>query len=48
MLVLFVPGLNSLFMVSPAFGVANLGEIVGLALIPTIVIQIAKVIMERK
>ena len=48
MLVLFVPGLNSLFMVSPAFGVANLGEIVGLALIPTIVIQIAKVLMERK
>ena len=48
MLVLFVPGLNSLFMVSPAFGVANLGEIVGLALIPTIVIQIAKVILERK
>ena len=48
MLVLFVPGLNSLFMVSPSFGVANLGEIVGLALIPTIVIQIAKVIMERK
>lgn len=48
MLVLFVPGLNTLFMVSPAFGVANLGEIVGLALIPTIIIQIAKVIMERK
>ncbi len=48
MLVLFVPGLNSLFMVSPSFGVSNLGEIVGLALIPTIVIQIAKVIMERK
>ena len=48
MLVLFVPGLNTLFMVSPAFGVANLGEIVGLALIPTIVIQIAKVILERK
>jgi len=31
MLVLFVPGLNSLFMVSPAFGVANLGEIVAQA-----------------
>ncbi len=48
LLVLFVPGLNSLFMVSPAFGIANLGEIVGLALIPTIVIQITKVILERK
>ncbi len=48
MLVLFVPGLNTLFMVSPAFGVSNLGEIVGLALIPTIVIQITKVILERK
>ena len=48
MLVLFVPGLNSLFMVSPAFGVANLGEIVGLALLPTIVIQITKVILERR
>ena len=48
LLVLFVPGLNSLFMVSPAFGIANLGEIVGLALLPTIVIQISKVILERK
>ena len=48
MLVLFVPGLNSLFMVSPAFGVTNLGEIVGLALLPTIVIQITKVILERR
>ena len=48
LLVLFVPGLNSLFMVSPAFGIANLGEIVGLALIPTIIIQIYKVILERK
>ncbi|OUN25396.1 cation-translocating P-type ATPase [Pseudoflavonifractor sp. An85] len=48
LLVLFVPGLNSLFLVSPAFGIANLGEIVGLALLPTIVIQIAKVILERK
>ena len=48
MLVLFVPGLNTLFMVSPAFGVSNLGEIVGLALIPTIIIQITKVILERK
>ena len=48
LLVLFVPGLNSLFLVSPAFGIANLGEIVGLALLPTIVIQIAKMILERK
>ncbi len=48
MLVLFVPGLNTLFMVSPAFGIANLGEMVGLALIPTVIIQITKVILERK
>ena len=28
LLVLFTPGLKSLFMVAPAFGFANLGEIV--------------------
>ena len=42
--VLFVPGLKGLFMVAPAFGVANLGEIVLLAFLPTLVIQIIKVI----
>ena len=42
--VLFVPGLKGLFMVAPAFGVANLGEIVLLAFLPTLVIQVIKVI----
>lgn len=46
--VLFVPGLKSLFMVSPAFSVANLGEIALLAFLPTVLIQIYKVISARK
>ena len=44
LLVLFTPGLKGLFMVAPAFGFANLGEIVLLAFLPTLVIQIIKVI----
>ena len=48
MLVLFTPGLKSLFMVSPAFGLANLGQIVGLAFLPTLVIQIVKIIADLK
>ncbi|OUN09875.1 cation-translocating P-type ATPase [Flavonifractor sp. An9] len=48
MLVLFTPGLTSLFMVSPAFGLMNLGEMVGLAFLPTLVIQIVKVIADLK
>ena len=47
-LVLFTPGLTSLFMVSPAFGLTNLGEMVGLAFLPTLVIQIVKVIADLK
>ena len=47
-LVLFVPGLSGLFLVASNFGVTNLGEIVGLALIPTIVIQIYKLFTDRK
>ncbi len=43
-LVLFVPGLTGLFMVSPAFRLTNLGEMVGLAFLPTLVIQIVKII----
>ena len=43
-LVLFVPGLKDLFLVSPVFTLANLGEMVGLALLPTVVIQIVKLI----
>ena len=44
MLVLFTPGLKHLFLVSPAFSAVNLGEMVGLALLPTLVIQIVKII----
>ena len=47
-LVLFTPGLTSLFMISPAFGLMNLGEMVGLAFLPTLVIQIVKVIAGLK
>ena len=48
MLVLFTPGLKNLFMVSPAFGLVNLGQIVGLAFLPTLVIQIVKIIADLK
>jgi Ca2+-transporting ATPase len=48
LLVLFVPGLNRLFMVSTAFGLKNLGEIVLLALLPTVVIQVVKVIQDAR
>ena len=48
MLVLFTPGLKNLFMVSPAFGLINLGQIVGLAFLPTLVIQIVKIIADLK
>ena len=48
MLVLFTPGLKGLFMVAPAFGFANLGEIVLLALAPTVVIQIVKIICDAR
>ena len=43
MLVLFTPGLKDLFMVSQHFTLANLGEMVGLAFLPTLVIQIVKI-----
>ena len=48
MLVLFTPGLKGLFMVSPAFGLVNLGQIVGLAFLPTLVIQVVKIIADLK
>ena len=35
-------------MVSPAFGLANLGQIVGLAFLPTLVIQIVKIVADQK
>ncbi len=43
MLVLFTPGLKDLFMVSQHFTLTNLGEMVGLAFLPTLVIQIVKI-----
>ena len=46
--VLFVPGLKGLFMVAPAFGITNLEEILLLALAPTVVIQIVKVICDAR
>ena len=48
MLVLFTPGLKGLFMVSPAFGLVNLGQIVGLAFLPTLVIQVVNIIADLK
>ncbi|WP_297212666.1 cation-translocating P-type ATPase [uncultured Flavonifractor sp.] len=46
--VLFIPGLKGLFQVAPAFGLANLGEIVGLAFLPTLVIQVVKGICDLR
>ena len=43
MLVLFTPGLKDLFMVSQHFTLTNLGEMVGLAFLPTLMIQIVKI-----
>lgn len=48
LLVLFVPGLNTLFAVSPSFGLTQLGQIAVLALLPTVVIQIVKIILDAK
>ena len=48
LLVLFVPGLNGLFMVSPAFNVTDLGIVALLALAPTVLIQIFKIIRDIK
>ena len=47
-LVLFVPGLTSLFMVAPGFGAAQLGKVVLLALAPTVVIQLYKLMTDHK
>lgn len=46
--VLFVPGLNQLFMVSPRFGLCQLAEIAALAFVPTLVIQIKKLLAEAR
>ena len=42
--VLFIPGLNTLFMVSPAFGLGNLAQVAGLSLAPTVIIQLVKLL----
>lgn len=46
--VLFIPGLNQLFLVSPQFGLCQLAEIAGLAFVPTILIQIKKMLAEAR
>lgn len=46
--VLFVPGLNQLFLVSPQFGLCQLAEIAGLAFVPTLLIQIKKLLAEAR
>ena len=42
MAVLIVPGLQGLFQVSPGFALGQLAQCLGLALLPTVVIQIVK------
>ena len=46
--VLFIPGLKGLFLVSPAFGPARLGQVALLAFLPTLVIQLFKLAAGRK
>ena len=46
MLALFTPGLKHLFQVADAFSAANLGEVVLLAFLPTLIIQIYKLIRD--
>ena len=46
MLALFTPGLKHLFQVADAFAVTNLGEVVLLAFLPTLAIQIFKVLRD--
>ncbi len=46
--VLFVPGLNQLFLVSPQFGLHQMAEIFSLAFVPTFMIQIKKLLAEAR
>ena len=46
--VLFVPGLKQLFLVSPQFGISQLGIITALAVVPTLIIQTIKLIAEKR
>lgn len=47
-LVLFVPGLKNLFLVSSAFTLKHFGIVVILSIIPTVIIQIIKIIADIK
>ena len=46
LLALFTPGLKHLFQVADAFAVANLGEVVLLAFLPTLIVQLYKLIRD--
>ncbi|MEQ2457139.1 cation-translocating P-type ATPase [Flavonifractor hominis] len=46
--VLFVPGLKGLFLVSPAFSLSRLGQVVLLAVLPTLIIQLVKLVAGGK
>ena len=46
LLALFTPGLKHLFQVADAFGVTNLGEVVLLAFLPTLIVQLYKLIRD--
>lgn len=48
LLALFLPGLKTLFLVSPLFGIHNLEEIVLLAFLPTLIIQFIKVLADKR
>lgn len=46
--VLFIPGLSGLFQVSPLFNFTCMGEIALLALLPTVLIQLFKIIQDMR
>ena len=46
--VLFIPGLNALFQISPSFSLRALGQVFILALLPTVLIQVFKLLRPKK
>ena len=46
--VLIVPGLQGLFQVSPSFALGQLAQCLGLAILPTVIIQIVKAVKTRQ
>lgn len=48
LLVLFVPGLNGVFLVSADFGLTQLAIIFALSLVPTVIIQAVKIVSDLK